>query len=266
MQLFHAAGGPYVQRHKIDNNSPILYTIALRAVDLLAAEFDLDTAALVRSARNRDPGERYLRHARMRTKFRFAVTVAVAEQPEVEIAYWHKDGSIKIPIAYYADDGTLVEDTVIPDDFLGIRWLKNGIVEPLLAEIDKRKDYPRVRKKLIAYVHLRRQIKDGTAKLPLAPPHVLRDLRTSGQVRSSKPVSMIAGQPVLNFRVLWVAKGAERKDGLRRLVRDLDGPQAEASGLFWFTDEPMYAAEPERVLGPIWQKARNDTWRALLGT
>src|ERR1700745_1275060 len=61
------------------------YTIALRAVDLLAAEFDMDTAALTRSARNRDPGEKYLRHARMRTKFRFAVTVAVAEQPEIEI-------------------------------------------------------------------------------------------------------------------------------------------------------------------------------------
>ena len=40
--LFHAAGGPYVQRHKLDNNSPTLYTIAMRAVDLLAAEFDLD--------------------------------------------------------------------------------------------------------------------------------------------------------------------------------------------------------------------------------
>ena len=55
-QLFHAEGGTYVQRHKVDNNSPILYTIALRAVDLLAAEFDLDPAALARSARNRDPG------------------------------------------------------------------------------------------------------------------------------------------------------------------------------------------------------------------
>ena len=47
-QLFHAAGGPYVQRHKVDNNSPILYSIAHRAVDLLAAEYDLDTAALAR--------------------------------------------------------------------------------------------------------------------------------------------------------------------------------------------------------------------------
>jgi hypothetical protein len=264
MQLFHAAGGPFVQRHKIDNNSPILYTIAPRAVDLLGAEFDLDTAALTRSARNRDSGEKYLRHARMRSKFRFAMTIAVDEQPEVEMAYWHKDGSVKIPVSYATDDGRVVEDTVIPDDFLGIRWLKSGMVEPLLAEIDKRKDYPRVRKKMIAYVHLLRQLKSGTAKLPLAPPHVLRELRTSGRLRSQKPVYLIAGQPVQNFRVLWVAKGVERKDGLRRLARDLDGPQGEASGLFWFTDEPMYAAAPERVLGPVWQKARNDDWRTLV--
>ena len=102
------------------------------------------------------------------------------------------------------------------------------------------------------------------AKLPLAPPHVLRELRTTRQVRSQKPVYLIAGQPVQNFRVLWVAKGLDRKEGLRRLARDLDGSHGEASGLFWFCDEPMYAVEPERVLGPVWQKARNDTWRALL--
>ena len=158
-----------------------------------------------------------------------------------------------------------MEDTVIPDDFLGIRWLQSDIVEPLLVESDKRKDYPRVRKKFIAYVHLWRQIKHGSATLPIAPPHVLREMRTTGQVRSQKPICTIAGQPVLHLRVLWVAKGAERKDGLRRLARDLDGSQGEASGLFWFTHEPMCADQPEQVLGPVWQKARNDTWRPLFG-
>src|SRR5947208_2944747 len=52
--LLHAKGGAYVQRHNVNNNSPRLYTIAPRAVDVLAAEFDLDAAALARSARNRD--------------------------------------------------------------------------------------------------------------------------------------------------------------------------------------------------------------------
>src|SRR2546430_15707863 len=74
-QLLRAKGGAYVQRHKINNNSPRLYTIAPRAVDLLAAEYDLDTAALARSARNRDPGEKFLRHSRLRTSFRYAMTV-----------------------------------------------------------------------------------------------------------------------------------------------------------------------------------------------
>jgi hypothetical protein len=263
-QLFHAVGGSYVQRHKIDNNSPILYTIAMRAVDVLAAEFDLDEAALARSARNRDPGEKFLRHARQRTNFRYAVTVAVDARPDIEIAYWLKDGSTKISITYKTYDGTIVEDTVIPDDILGIRWLKTGIVEPFLAESDKRKDYPRVRKKFIAYVHLLRQIKHGTATLPLAPHHVVRDMRRTGQVRSTQLVYSIAGQPVINFRVLWLAKGAERKEGLRRLARDMDGPQGEASGLFWFTHEAQYLDEPERVLETVWQKGRNDVWRPLL--
>jgi hypothetical protein len=264
MQLFHAAGGPYVQRYKLDNNSPTLYSIAMRAVDLLAAEFDLDTAALARSARNRDPGEKFLRHTLLRTGLRFAVTVAVAARQDIEIAYWMKDGSIKISITYQTEDGSLVEDTVIPDDVLGIRWLQTGRVEPLLLESDKRKDYPRVRKKMIGYLHLSRQIKHGTASLPLAPAHVIRELRQRAEVRANQRVYALAGQPIVNFRVLWVAKGVERKDGLRRLARDLEGPQSDAAGLLWFTHEAQYSDEPERVFGPVWQKARNDTWRPLL--
>jgi hypothetical protein len=263
-QLFHAQGGAYVQRHKISNNSPIMYTIAMRAVDLLAGEFDLDTAALTRSARNRDPGEKYLRHTLLRTGMRFAFTVSVAARPDVEIGYWYKDGHIKLRITYQTDDGHLVTDTIIPDDFIGLRW--GGKIEPLLIEADKRKDYPRVRTKMMAYLHLWRQIKSGTASLPLAPAHVLREMRRTGQLRSRKPVYLIAGQPVQNFRVLWVAKGVERKEGLRRLAHDLEGPQGDAAGLFWFTDESQYLDTPERVLGPVWQKGRNDTWRALLGT
>jgi hypothetical protein len=263
-QLFHAGGGAYVQRHKVDNNSPILYTIAMRAVDLLAAEFDLDEAALARSARNRDPGEKFLRHARLRTNARFAFTVAVAARDDIEIAFWQKDGSIKIPITYTADDGTVVEDTIIPDDFMGIRWLHTGLVEPFLKESDKRKDFPRVKKKMTAYVHLLRQVKRGIATLPLAPQQVVREMRRSGQVRPTQPVYSLAGQPIVNFRVLWLSQGAERKEGLRRLARELDGQLGEASGLFWFTHEAQYRDQPERVLESVWQKARNDTWRALL--
>jgi protein involved in plasmid replication-relaxation len=217
-QLFHAAGGPYVQRHQVDNNSPVLYTIAMRAVDLLAAEFDLDAAALARSARNRDPGEKFIAHARQRMSFRFAMTVAVASRPDIEIAYWHKDGSVRIPVTYQADDGTIVEDTIIPDDMLGIRWLKSGLVEPLFGESDKRKDYPRVGKKMLAYEHLLRQIKAGTATLPLAPPHVVRQMQRTRHLRDGQRVYMLAGQPIVNFRVLWVARTQRATRCSSRLV------------------------------------------------
>ena len=149
-------------------------------------------AALARSARNRDPGEKFLRHALQRTNFRFAVTVAVEARQDIEIAYWLKDGSVRLPVTYHTDDGTIVEDTVIPDDVLGIRWLKTGIVELLLVESDKRKDYPRVQKKMVAYVHLLRQIKRGTSPLPLAPGHVVREMRRTGQVRATQPVYSLA--------------------------------------------------------------------------
>jgi hypothetical protein len=131
-------------------------------------------------------------------------------------------------------------------------------------ESDKRKDYPRVKKKMQAYVYLSRQIKHGTATLPLAPQHVVREIRKSGHVRPTQSVYSIAGQPVVNFRVLWLTKGIDRKEGLRRLARELDGPQGEASGLFWLTNESQYIDEPERMLESIWQKARNDEWRTLL--
>jgi hypothetical protein len=261
-QLLSAQGGAYIQQHILNPNSRRLYTIAPRAVDLLAAEFDLDSAALARTARNKDPMERYLHHARMRTGFRFALTVAVAARPEVAFAFWLKDGATKIAITYQTSAGTMVSDKVIPDEFVGLRW--RGRVEVLPVETDRRKDAKRVQDKMIGYVHLWRQLRQGTAKLPLAPPHVVRQLRSSDQLRDTRQVYMIAGQPVLDFRVLWVAKGRERMEGLRRLAREVGGPQGVAAGLFLFTHEAMYAEEPERVLAPIWQKARNDTWRELL--
>src|SRR6266516_1255076 len=141
-QLLHAAGGAYIQQHTLNQHSRRLYTIAPRAVDLLAAEFDLDSAALARSARNKDVMERYLHHARMRTCFRFALTVAVASTPGVEIVYWHKDGSIKLAITYHTPEGKVVQDKIIPDEFLGLRW--GGKIEPLIVEADKRKDSKRV--------------------------------------------------------------------------------------------------------------------------
>ena len=155
-----------------------------------------------------------------------------------------------------------MEDTIIPDDFRG-SVDHTGIVELFFIEADKRKDYPRVRKKMMAYVHLLRQIKPGTAKLPLAPQHVVRDAH-AGQMRSSQRVYSLADQPILNFRVLWHAKGAARKEGLRRLARGLDSPQGEASGLFWFTNEAQYFDQPEQIFASVWQKGRNDTWRPLL--
>jgi len=261
-QLHSADGGPYIQQHMLNRHSRRLYTIAPRAVDLLAMEFDLDSAALARTARNKDQMERYILHSRMRTVFRFALTVAVAARPDVEFGYWFKDGSVKIGIIYRTAAGTVVDDTIIPDEFVGLRW--RGKVEVLPVETDRRKDGKRVQAKMLAYVHLWRQIKHGTARLPLAPPHVLRELRASGQLREKKPVYMIGGQPVLDFRVLWIAKGPERMEGLRRLARELGGPQGVAAGLFLFTHEAQYADDPERVFAPIWKKARNEIMREVL--
>jgi hypothetical protein len=68
-----------------------------------------------------------------------------------------------------------------------------------------------------------------------------------------------------DFRVLWITKGIERKEGLRRLAREVGGPQEKAAGLFWFSNEGQSLGQPERVFAPIWQKAHNDTWRPLLG-
>jgi hypothetical protein len=59
-------------------------------------------------------------------------------------------------------------------------------------------------------------------------------------------------------------KVRKSQDVLARFAREVGGPQAEAAGLFWFTHETQYRDQLERVLGPVWQKARNDTLRPLL--
>src|SRR2546430_1562288 len=130
--------------------------------------------------------------------FRFAMTIATMEQSEVQIAYWHKDGRIRIPISYQSSNGTMIEEKVIPAEVIGLRH--GATVESFPVEADKRRDFPRVKAKFLAYVHLWRQIRQANAQLPRAPLRLVRDLRRNGQLRADKPVYLIAGKPVVDFR------------------------------------------------------------------
>ena len=234
-------------------------------MDLLAAEYDLDTAALRRSARNRDPGEKFFRHARLRTNARFAFTIAMAAREDVEIAFWYKDGSIKIPITYTTDDGTVVEDTIIPDDFLGIRWTKSGIVEALFGESDRRKDYPTGEEEicglcasLTADEKWYREAPIGTpacaasaaccraGAIPTAGVYPRRPTHNEFSRAVDRQGSQNAKRACAGSPVDWTAHKVKRLDcsGLRMRRNIL--------------------TQPERILESVWQKARNDTWRPLL--
>jgi hypothetical protein len=65
---------------------------------------------------------------------------------------------------------------------------------------------------------------------------------------------------VPTFRVLTVAKSQERASNLLKIVRDAkNAPLADVRGLFYFTSETAYAAEPTNILAARWRAADTPT-------
>jgi len=67
-----------------------------------------------------------------------------------------------------------------------------------------------------------------------------------------------------NFRVLSISRTEERKENMRRIAKRANDRET-GSAMFWFACEKSYNLKnPESVLKPIWQSAKNDDWHHIL--
>jgi hypothetical protein len=231
LQMLYHAG--YVQRQKLADGEPIIYSLGNLGADELMMFFGYDRKQIDWTTRARESSDRYIRHGLMISRFRHAVELAVRKAPDVSLLLWDPAGSFTATVEYVDTVNTregartqVVEGKVIPDGFFVLQQGKRRIAYFLEADRSTM-SHARYLNKLKAYYHYwNTQIR--TEKDPAKKRHI---------------------------RVLTITISEERKKYLRKTAQSVS---TEAKNLFWFGCERSYRDEPEQVISSIWQTLKVD--------
>ncbi len=238
LQLMYHHG--YVQRHKLSDHEPIVYALGNKGADVLTLYYGIDRQQIDWTTKNRETGERYIRHSLMVSRFRHAVTLAVRAFPDASVVFWEPNGAFTASVEYEqavkTRDGVLnkrVTGTVKPDGFFALHDGQKTAYFCLEADRSTMTN-ARYLNKLTSYFHF-----------------------WTTQIRGGQHPSGMKG-----FRVLTITLSSERKDNLRETARGVD-PHGRGLGMFWFACERSYAARPQELLAAIWQTPTDDTLRSI---
>jgi hypothetical protein len=231
LQLLYHNG--YVQRHKLSDREPIAYALGNKGAEELVLHYGIDRQEIEWTTKNREAGERYIRHALMVTRFRHALELAVRESRGSHVESWMPGGGFKASVQYqdtvHTREGRRtqqVDGVVIPDSLF------------VLSVGDKR-------------VHYFLEADRST----MSNARYLKKLKSyfafyATYVRD-RPTSRIK-----QMRVLSLTISEARKDKLRETAQQVSTKGKE---LFWFACEKEYSGKPGEVFGTIWQTLENDT-------
>jgi Replication-relaxation len=236
LQMLYHNG--YVQRHKVSDGEAIAYALGNLGAEELVLHYGIDSKEIEWTTKNRESGERYIRHALMVTRFRHALALALRNFPEASVEQWIPSGAFTAKVRY--------QDTVRTRE--GSRTQEvDGVVKPdglFVVEVgEKRIHYflecdrstmsnARYLAKLKSYFAFwATYVKDGT--------------KPSG---------------ITQMRVLSVTISEARKDNLRETAQHVS---PEAKNLFWFICEKAYRGKPQEILKDTWQTLEDKTLRRL---
>lgn len=227
----------YVQRHKLSDAEPMAYAIGNLAADELMLHYGIDRKQIDWTTKNRESGERYIRHALMVTHLRHAVEVGLRDWPELQLELWEPGGAFKASVQYEdlvrTRDGTrtqVVEGVVIPDSLF-------VIVDP----INRIHYFPEADRSTMTNARYQNKLKAYHAFW----------LRYVKDNRSS---------PIKQMRVLTITRSEERKQNLRKIA---DEVSPGAKGLFWFICEQAYLGKPQEIFKDTWQTLEDNTLKSL---
>jgi hypothetical protein len=231
-KLYHHG---YVKRLKISNNQPIVYHLGLNAVPELVSFYGIDYDKAreqtrddkLRTDNGDEAGHFFAKHALMLGRFRAAMSEGLCNH-HATFAFWEPDGALRETVSCVNEAGEREALPMIPDAHVGI--YDGTEIHHLFLEIERTLKTPaRFYRKLYAYKELFEQ-------------------------------GLHRGHKIDHFRVLIIAP----TDAMAQLLRSIASRIPSSRGLFWFTSEQRYRDNPAYLLGPIWQTAKNDNWRALL--
>jgi hypothetical protein len=239
LQLMYHHG--YVQRQKLADGEPIAYALGNKGADELALYFGIERKQIDWTTKNRECGERYIRHALMVTGFRHALEVSLRATPDLHLTVWAPGGAFEEKVKYLdtvrTRDGTktqVVEGTVKPDALFKIsQGAKGDIAYFLETDRSSMSNARRYMAKLKAYYAFwKTYVEPGKS-------------------------------PIKQMRVLTITISEERRKNIRK---NADEVIPGAKGLFWFLCEKAYLASPrtpQEVLGAHWQTLEDDTFKPL---
>ena len=237
MVLYHNG---YVQRSKLSDQEPIVYALGNKGADELVLYHGIDRQKIDWTSKNRETGERYIRHSLMVSRFRHTLALALRDFPETRLAFSEPNGAFKSSVEYEEAITTregmrthTVRSAVIPDGFFALT--DGAKTAYFFLEADRSTmTNARYLAKLKAYFHFWRT-----------------------QVRGGNHPSGMRG-----FRVLTITLSEARKDNLRETAEAVD-PEGRGLNLFWFAWERSYLTMPRELLAAIWQTPQDENRKSI---
>jgi Replication-relaxation len=232
LQMLYHHG--YLQRKKLSDKEPIVYSLGNLGADELVLIHGYDRQEIDWTTKNRESTERYMQHGLLVSRFRHAFELALRNVPDASLETWYPGGTFKAKVTYEntvrTREGTRtqpVEKTIVPDALFVVK--EGGKRIHYFLEADRsRMSNARFVEKLMAYYAF------------------------------WATYSKAAG--IAQMRVLTVTISEVRKDNLREAA---DTISDEAKGLFWFICEKAYLGKPQEILKDTWQTLEDDTLRSL---
>jgi hypothetical protein len=235
LQMMYHHG--YIQRKKLSDKESIAYALGNLGAEELVLYFGIDRQEIEWTTKNRESGERYIRHALVMTRFRHALELALRKFPAASLEKWIPGGGFKAKVQYLdtvrTRDGVRtqeVDGVVKPDGLFVVRIGDTSTHHFLEADRSTMSNARYLAKLKAYYAFWATYVKDG---------------------RSSR---------IKQMRVLSVTISEARKDNLRDTAQQVS---PEAKNLFWFACEKAYQGKPDEVLGTTWQTLEDDTLKSL---
>jgi hypothetical protein len=223
LQLLYHAG--FVQRKKLSDRDPIVYSLGNMGHDELTLYHGIDRQQINWTTKNREAGENYIRHTLMVSRFRHALALALRDIPGVTVA-WEPYFKAKVQYEDTLRGKTqLVDGVVIPDGLFVVT--DHGKSSHYFLEADR---------STMTNARYLTKLKNYFAFYATS----VRDNQT----------------PVQRMRVLTLTLSEERKKNLRLTAQAVH--ESMAKELFWFACERSYLGLPEQVVGPIWQTLKDE--------
>jgi hypothetical protein len=229
----------YLNRKKISNNDPILYSPAKRGAEMIAEERQLPNSGVEWTTRNRELKPISIPHTRGINDLRFALDMSLQQLPEAEMLFWYPDRTFRKTVTYTVDFERKTKRCT-PDGFWGASYRMHrfgGLMEfdnSTMAGTTKREE-SRIFDKLEALWNLWLQWRDRAYDDRLG---------------------------VDSLRLFYITKSEQRKENIRELARSV-GDQKNGSDFFWFACQKPYQKNPFAVLDAIWQTPRDDTYKSM---